>query len=413
MYAVNADGRGAAGAGPDPGAAFEGSPAYSPDGRRIAYTCGNFELCVMNADDSAKARLTTNDWPRELRYDTSPAWSPDGTTIAFVRTVAGKDQIWLVAPDGSGAAPAPVPAGVNSSPAFSPDSRTIAFEHAEDQTGDGRRPALELGRRDPRDRRRRQRAARADRPRHRRRGPRVVARRRAHRVYARQRGGNDTIAVMNVDGTNTRRVSSRSSSASDPAWSPDSARIVFSSIGGGGASLRHVPATGGRAVVLTRGPGVDLAASWQPAGPATPAQQAPAPALAPSVATPDARMVGVLLGAFGGFVPIFASLSSDRAGDLLVAARRMDRLARQTRSAARSLQPTSRRARSVRRTVLGTMTLLEDLAGSTRQWARTVRRRGRRAARKQGEGVVFAFAFGVAMPLAAATGEVGVSQAAL
>ena len=137
VYAVNADGSARQAADADPGAAYEGSPAYSPDGRRIVYTCGNFELCVMNADGSAPARLTTNDWPRQLRYDTSPAWSPDGTTIAFVRTVAGKDEIWLVAPDGSGLRKLAVPAGVNGSPSFSADSRTIAFAHAEDETGAG------------------------------------------------------------------------------------------------------------------------------------------------------------------------------------------------------------------------------------------------------------------------------------
>ena len=46
VYAVDADGANPRALTRTPGAAYEGSPAYSPDGRRIAYTCGNFELCA-------------------------------------------------------------------------------------------------------------------------------------------------------------------------------------------------------------------------------------------------------------------------------------------------------------------------------------------------------------------------------
>ena len=65
-------------------------PAWSPDGRRLAYvhstgrqlgpgTSGT-EIWVMNADGSGKRRLTRNSL-----WDGSPTWSPDGRSILFVR----------------------------------------------------------------------------------------------------------------------------------------------------------------------------------------------------------------------------------------------------------------------------------------------------------------------------------------
>ena len=61
--------------------AVDSSPAWSPDGRRIAFDStrdGNFEIYVMNADGSGVTRLTNND-----AWDWYPDWSPDGRRIAF------------------------------------------------------------------------------------------------------------------------------------------------------------------------------------------------------------------------------------------------------------------------------------------------------------------------------------------
>lgn len=78
--------------------ATEGDPAWSPDGRRIAFRrfgIGrvNSDLYVVNADGSGLRRLTRN--AAKLRWF---AWSPDGRTIAFLRN----GEVYIVKADGSG-----------------------------------------------------------------------------------------------------------------------------------------------------------------------------------------------------------------------------------------------------------------------------------------------------------------------
>jgi TolB protein len=59
------------------------TPAWSPDGKRIAFATdidGSFDIYVMNADGSDVQNATTG--PPD---DFEPSWSPDGRTIAFMR----------------------------------------------------------------------------------------------------------------------------------------------------------------------------------------------------------------------------------------------------------------------------------------------------------------------------------------
>ena len=75
-------------------------PAWSPDGRQLVFTSnrdGNPELYVMNADGSDVRRLTNHPG-----IDTSPTWSPLGHQVAFTSDRTGSPQIYVVGADGTG-----------------------------------------------------------------------------------------------------------------------------------------------------------------------------------------------------------------------------------------------------------------------------------------------------------------------
>jgi TolB protein len=77
-------------------------PAWSPDGRRIAFTKESSpkpSIWIMNADGSGRKRLAT-----ASAVSFSPTWSPDGRRLAFLRSDprTGRERLTIVDADGSG-----------------------------------------------------------------------------------------------------------------------------------------------------------------------------------------------------------------------------------------------------------------------------------------------------------------------
>jgi TolB protein len=73
---------------------INGAPAFSPDGARLALTLsrsGNPEIYVMDIASKALTQVT-NHWG----IDTEPVWAPDGRSILFTSDRAGKPQIYRV-----------------------------------------------------------------------------------------------------------------------------------------------------------------------------------------------------------------------------------------------------------------------------------------------------------------------------
>ena len=69
-------------------------PAWSPDGKRIAFTSnrdGNYEIYVMNADGTGLRNVTQH--PGQDNY---AAWSPDGKHLAFLSNRSGSYDIYIM-----------------------------------------------------------------------------------------------------------------------------------------------------------------------------------------------------------------------------------------------------------------------------------------------------------------------------
>lgn len=100
--------------------------AWSPDGRRIAYSGGQghgtYEIYVVGADGAERKQLTTNQ-----SHDFLPAWSPDGTRIAFSSDRTGDYEIWLMRADGAEPQQLTRSPGLDTRPAWSPDGTQMAF----------------------------------------------------------------------------------------------------------------------------------------------------------------------------------------------------------------------------------------------------------------------------------------------
>ncbi|HEY4457648.1 MAG TPA: S9 family peptidase, partial [Pseudonocardiaceae bacterium] len=89
----------------------------SPDPAANRYTGAIWRIAL---DGSGRTRFT------EGEQDTSPVISPDGTRVAFLRTVDGKPQLYVMpAHGGEPRKLTDLPLGV-AEPAFAPDSRHIA-----------------------------------------------------------------------------------------------------------------------------------------------------------------------------------------------------------------------------------------------------------------------------------------------
>ncbi|MDW8069715.1 MAG: hypothetical protein RML46_12490 [Anaerolineae bacterium] len=108
---------------------YTAQPAWSPDGRRIAFVApgvgreNNADIFVVNADGSGLFNLTEH--PAE---DLQPTWSPDGQHIAFVTTRQGHWGIYAITVDGNDLTSIFYSPDIGAYlPTWSPDGSQIAF----------------------------------------------------------------------------------------------------------------------------------------------------------------------------------------------------------------------------------------------------------------------------------------------
>jgi len=213
----------------DPSNSRNLDPAWSPDGKRIAFSgfqhcvfgvpgrCTS-EIFVMNADGSGVTRLTNR--PDTGSY--SPTWSPDGRRIAIQSTAFGFPggiqavDIFAMDADGSRLVRLTGEPGADLGPKWSPDGSRIAFSSSRD--------------------------------------------------------GDEEIYVMNADGSNPRRLTQNPGLDQQPDWSPDGTRIAFTSDRDAnqaidGRDIYVMNATDGLGLLrLTDDPAGDYGPAWSPDG---------------------------------------------------------------------------------------------------------------------------------------------------
>src|SRR5262245_483419 len=101
------------------------SPAWSPDGRRLAYVSFENKKPVVYVHSllDGKRNVAAN----FRGSNSAPAWAPDGKTLAVALSRDGGSQLFIVNADGSGLQRLTNSSGIDTEPAFSPDGSTIFF----------------------------------------------------------------------------------------------------------------------------------------------------------------------------------------------------------------------------------------------------------------------------------------------
>jgi Tol biopolymer transport system component len=149
IYVISADGTGETNLTRTK-ASSEGTLSWSPDGKKITYLRGSDpsgeiynDIYVMNSDGTRQTRLTkaTDTKFFEAGFE-SPAWSPDGEKIAFMRTTrvdsvksfpssaspaTGPSGLYVMKPDGTDLRKVSKGMSYAQSPLWSPDGKQIAF----------------------------------------------------------------------------------------------------------------------------------------------------------------------------------------------------------------------------------------------------------------------------------------------
>lgn len=235
-------------------------PAFSPGGRRLAYTrytSLGAQVFVTYLDGTGLRQLTSG--PR----DSMAAWSAEGDRLVFARGVRGSRDIYSIAADGTGLRRLTRRATDDHSPSWSVTKR-IAFVRR-DRRGDDLYSIGTRGgpvRRLTRDPENDQFPAWSPTGR--------------TLVFARGRPGRRDLFLLSADGSRTRRLTRVRGDESEPGWSPDGTRIVFTYRRGGrqavyvmkvkGAAVRRLPARSLRVRRLTSTASASGLPTWQPGG---------------------------------------------------------------------------------------------------------------------------------------------------
>lgn len=183
------------------------APSWSPDGKRLAIVLShsaNSQIYTINADGTGLQPIT-----RSSTIDTEPVWAPDGQTIYFTSDRGGSPQIYRVPAQGGNPQRVTFSGGYNVSPRVSPDGKLLAyigliegrFRVAVQELTSGQVRVLSDTAKDE--------------------SPSFAPNSRII-LYATSVGGRGTLAAVSADGSVKQRLSESGSNVREPAWGPAS-----------------------------------------------------------------------------------------------------------------------------------------------------------------------------------------------
>ncbi len=184
---------------------INGAPAWSPDGRKLAMALskdGNPDIFVY---DLASRKLQAV--VRHYAIDTEPSWSPDGRDIVFTSDRGGKPQIYRVSAYGGRTERVTFQNSYNARASYSPDGKSLALVTREDgnyriavqDLDSGVMQVLSQGSLD-------------ESPSFAPNGSMII--------YASKTGRRGVLAAVSVDGRVRQRLALQEGNVREPVWSP-------------------------------------------------------------------------------------------------------------------------------------------------------------------------------------------------
>lgn len=239
-----------------------GFPAWSQDGRRLAFSTGfedsfmGYEIRSMNADGSGESFVYGAGGLSGL-----PAWSPDGSEVALTDMTEGCDiedcfwypELLIAKADGSSyRIPDRSLQPTERAPSWSPSASWVAFDSQQTISGE---LEIQLIRPDGTDRH--SIGITGQDPNWSPDGSRFA-------FYAFAAGGGNEIFTANADGSNIVRLTHDPAPDLHPAWSPDGRKIVFERYDGTDWEIVSMNSDGSGQQQLTNNTADDLHPDWQP-----------------------------------------------------------------------------------------------------------------------------------------------------